>query len=269
MSKENQATNYSSYLLLEKILNAQEPRSKDHPGGAEHDELLFIIIHQVFELWFKQLLHELDFVCKQLHTGDLGRTLHVLKRVRSIIKVMVSQVDVIETMTPLDFSAFRSRLDSASGLQSVQFREIEFTLGFKRETVLRRYSPDSQEYATLKSRLEAPSLWDAFLKFIARRDYPVPQEMLATVSQSEIVVSEAIIKILEDIYHKDPKLTQLCESLIDLDEGIQEWRYRHVKMVQRTIGMKQGTGGSDGANYLTASLDKPIFPDLWQVRMSL
>jgi tryptophan 2,3-dioxygenase len=182
---------------------------------------------------------------------------------------MVSQVDVIETMTPFDFGAFRSRLDSASGLQSVQFREIEFTLGFKRETVLSRYSPDSQEYATLKSRLEAPSLWDAFLKFVTGRDYPVPQEMLATVSQSEIVASEAIIKILEDIYHKDPKLTQLCESLIDLDEGIQEWRYRHVKMVQRTIGMKQGTGGQDGVNYLMASLDKPIFPDLWQIRMSL
>lgn len=269
MSKENQATNYSSYLLLEKILSAQKPRSQDHPDGAEHDELLFIIIHQVFELWFKQLLHELDFVCKQLYTGNLGRTLHVLKRVRSIIKVMVSQVDVIETMTPLDFSAFRSRLDSASGLQSVQFREIEFTLGFKRESVLSRYSPDSEEYATLKSRLEAPSLWDAFLSFVAGRDYPVPQEKLATVSQSEIVASDAITKILEEIYHKDPKLTQLCESLIDLDEGIQEWRYRHVKMVQRTIGMKQGTGGSEGVNYLMASLDKPIFPDLWQVRMSL
>ena len=269
MSKENQATNYSSYLLLEKILNAQEPRSQDNPDGAEHDELLFIIIHQVFELWFKQLLHELDFVCKQLHTGDLGRTLHVLKRVRNIIKVMVSQVDVIETMTPQDFSAFRSRLDSASGLQSVQFREIEFALGYKRESVLSRYSPGSKEFTSLKTRLKNPSLWDAFLNFVAGRGYSVPKEMLAAVSQSEIVASDPIVKILEEIYHTDPKLTQLCESLIDLDEGIQEWRYRHVKMVQRTIGMKQGTGGSEGANYLMASLDKPIFPDLWQVRMSL
>jgi tryptophan 2,3-dioxygenase len=269
MSKNDQAVNYASYLQLEKILHAQEPRSKDQPDGAEHDELLFIIIHQVFELWFKQLLHELDFVCQQLNTGDLGRTLHVLKRIRNIIKVMVSQVDVIETMTPLDFSAFRSRLDAASGLQSVQFREVEFTLGFKRESVLSRYSPDSEDYQNLKVRLLSPSLWDAFLNFIAGRDYAVPKEMLSAVITHEVVASEVITQILEKIYHTDPGVTQLCESLIDLDEGIQEWRYRHVKMVQRTIGMKQGTGGSDGANYLMASLNKPIFPDLWQVRMSL
>ena len=269
MSNKDQATNYSSYLQLEKILNAQEPRSQDHPDGAEHDELLFIIIHQVFELWFKQLLHELDFVREQLHTGDLGRTFHVLKRVRNIIKVMVSQVDVIETMTPLDFSAFRSRLDAASGLQSVQFREVEFILGFKRKSVLSRYPSDSDQYKKLQLRLETPSIWDAFLNFVSGRGYSVPDELLKNVSQSEVVANESIISILEEIYHKDPELTQLCESLIDLDEGIQEWRYRHVKMVQRTIGMKQGTGGSDGANYLMASLDKPIFPDLWQVRMSL
>jgi len=269
MTKSDQAINYAKYLQLDKILDAQAPRSKDQPEGAEHDELLFIIIHQVFELWFKQLLHELDYVCKQLSTGDLGRILHVLKRVRNIIKVMVAQVDVIETMTPLDFSAFRSRLDSASGLQSLQFREIEFTLGYKRASVMSRYDEDSDAFLALKSRLEAPSLWDSFLGFLDKSGYKLPEAMLSTISHSEVISSEVVIKVLEEIYHKDPNLTQLCESLIDLDEGIQEWRYRHVKMVQRTIGMKQGTGGSEGASYLMASLDKPIFPDLWQVRMRL
>ncbi|MFT5521700.1 MAG: tryptophan 2,3-dioxygenase, partial [Enterobacterales bacterium] len=141
--KEDQAVNYTSYLSLDKILTAQKLRSEDTESGPEHDELLFIIIHQVFELWFKQLLHEFDYCREQLQASELGSTLHVLKRVRNIIKVMVSQVDVIETMTPRDFSAFRNLLDSASGLQSYQFREIEFTLGLKRPEVLERYDESS------------------------------------------------------------------------------------------------------------------------------
>ena len=267
--KENQAVNYTNYLMLEKILSAQELRSQDSPEGPEHDEMLFIIIHQVFELWFKQLLHETDYARTQLEAGNLGRTLHVLKRMRGIIKVMVSQVDVIETMTPLDFSAFRNRLDSASGLQSVQFREVEFSLGFKRESVLERYEEDSAEYRTLTKRMETPSLWDAFLDFISQRGFNLPDELLHTHTRLEVASSEAVIAVIEQIYKSDPELTQLCESLIDLDEGILEWRYRHIKMVQRTIGMKQGTGGSEGAKYLMASLSKPIFPDLWNVRTKL
>lgn len=267
MSK-NEALNYSSYLKLDQILNAQQPKSEDHPGGAEHDEMLFIIIHQVFELWFKQLLHEIDYATEQLNEDKLGRTLHVLKRIRNIVKVMVSQVDVIETMTPIDFNAFRNRLESASGLQSYQFREVEFALGFKRPEVLSRYDESSVAYINLTKRLESETLWQAFLNFIAQRGYSLPEGYDCNKSSDE-QSDPAIIEALEKIYHSDHSLTQLCESLIDLDEGLQEWRYRHVKMVQRTIGMKQGSGGTDGANYLMASLNKPLFPALWDVRMKL
>ncbi|PCJ49202.1 MAG: tryptophan 2,3-dioxygenase [Gammaproteobacteria bacterium] len=267
--KENQAVNYTSYLNLEKILSAQKLRSEDTESGSEHDELLFIIIHQVFELWFKQLLHEFDYCQKQLNASELGSSLHVLKRVRNIVKVMVSQVDVIETMTPRDFSAFRKLLDSASGLQSYQFREIEFTLGFKRADVLSRYDESSVAYINLTKRLNQPSLWDAFLHFVHSRGYDIPEDALSKSKTTEIEASDAVIGVIEKIYHNDPELTQLCESLIDVDEGLQEWRYRHVKMVQRTIGMKMGTGGSDGVNYLLQSLIKPFFPDLWDVRSRL
>lgn len=267
--KENQSVNYSNYLSLDKILNAQNLRSDQSPDGPEHDELLFIVIHQVFELWFKQLLHELDYCQQQLKADNLGKTLHVLKRVRNIIKVMVSQVDVIETMTPLDFSAFRNLLDSASGLQSYQFREVEFSLGYKRASILDRYDESSVAFQSLNKRLHEPSLWDAFIHFINQRGYAVPDEVLDRNLTSEIIASESVISIIEEIYHSDPALTQLCETLIDLDEGLQEWRYRHVKMVQRTIGMKMGTGGSEGVNYLLQTLIKPFFPDLWDVRARL
>jgi len=267
--KEDQAVNYTKYLNLEKILSAQQLRSEEAENGPEHDELLFIIIHQVFELWFKQLLHEFDYCREQLEASELGRTLHVLKRVRNIIKVMVSQVDVIETMTPRDFSAFRDRLDSASGLQSYQFREIEFTLGYKRAEILSRYDESSIAYINLTKRLNEPSLWDAFLGFVNQRGYEIPEAALNQDKTTENIASDEIIDVIEKIYHTDSELTQLCETLIDVDEGIQEWRYRHVKMVQRTIGMKMGTGGSDGVNYLLQSLIKPFFPDLWDVRSRL
>jgi len=263
------ALNYSSYLRLDKILDAQQPRSEQSPEGMEHDEMLFIVIHQVFELWFKQILHELDFAKEQLTSGNIGKVQHVLKRIRGIVKVMVGQVDIIETMTPIDFSAFRERLDAASGLQSYQFREIEFSLGFKRADILDRYSPDSEEYQALEKRLNATSLWDSFLHFFSLRGYAIPQELLDKVSNSKIESNTEVMAVIEKIYHSDYELTELCETLIDLDEGLLEWRYRHIKMVQRTIGMKQGTGGSAGAMYLMASLDNPIFPDLWNVRANL
>ena len=265
----NQALNYTSYLRLDKILDAQELRSLNSPKGAEHDEMLFIVIHQVFELWFKQLLHEIDYASEQLRENNLGRTLHVLKRMRTIVKVIVSQVDVLETMTPIDFSAFREQLDSASGLQSYQFRELEFSLGYKRDSVLSRYEESSEAHRRLMKRLLNPSLWDAVLKFFEHRGYNIPEELLEGKSTTEIVATDAVTAVIEKIYQSDPELTQLCEILIDLDEGFQEWRYRHVKMVQRTIGMKIGSGGTEGVNYLTATLLKPFFPDLWNVRMRL
>jgi tryptophan 2,3-dioxygenase len=263
------ALTYTNYLRLDQILSAQHPLSENPSGEAEHDEMLFIIIHQVFELWFKQLLHELDYACMHIRDSELGAALHVLKRVRSIVKVMVSQVDVLETMTPVEFSAFRSRLDQASGLQSYQFREVEFLLGFKRTSVLTRYPEGSEAHKKLAARLNAPTLWDAFLSFLAQRNYPIPTGVLNREVTEPVEHCEEVVDILESVYRTDPEAVQLCESLTDLDEGIQEWRYRHIKMVQRTIGMKMGTGGSEGAPYLMATLDNPFFPDLWIVRSRL
>lgn len=264
----DQALTYTSYLKLDQILSAQQPLSRG-PDGPEHDEMLFIIIHQVFELWFKQLLHELDFACVRVRASELGGALHVLKRVRSIVKVMVSQIDVLETMTPREFSAFRDRLEKASGLQSFQFREIEFVLGLKNRSVLSRYSEDSQAHKKLVKRLESPTLWDSFLTFLDQRGYKVPTSILNRDVTEPVEGSDVVVSILERIYRTDAAATQLCESLTDLDEGIQEWRYRHIKMVQRTIGTKMGTGGSEGIPYLQTTLNQNAFPDLWVVRSRL
>lgn len=265
----NHALTYATYLKLEQILSAQVPLSKSPSGDAEHDEMLFIIIHQVFELWFKQLLHELDHACVRIRESKLGGALHVLKRVRNIVKVMVSQIDVLETMTPVEFSAFRNRLDQASGLQSFQFREVEFLLGFKQAAVLARYPEDGEAHKKLVARFNSPTVWDAFLFYLAQRGYEIPADVLNRRVTDKVESVESVVSILEKVYRTDPETVQLCESLTDVDEGIQEWRYRHVKMVQRTIGMKTGTGGSEGVPYLMTTLDKPIFPDLWIVRSRL
>lgn len=256
----NHALTYSAYLKLDQILTAQSP-------GSEHDEMLFIVIHQVFELWFKQLLHELDHAAAQIRSSNVGLTLHILKRIRTILKVMVSQVDVLETMTPVEFNSFRSRLEAASGLQSFQFREVEFMLGFKNPGVLSRYDGEVRE--RLEQRLHAPTLWDAFLAFLAARGYDLPPAILARDFTQTVTADEQVVIVLEEVYRKDAEVIELCESLTDLDEGLQEWRYRHVKMVQRTIGTKTGTGGSSGATYLMSTLDNPVFPDLWAVRSRL
>lgn len=263
------AVTYLSYLKLDQILSAQDPRSRDGEREAEHDELLFIIIHQVFELWFKQLLHELDYACLQIRASNAGLTQHILKRIRSILKVMVSQLDVLETMTPIEFNAFRDRLDQASGLQSYQFRELEFLLGMKDARVLDRYPEQSPARERLEQRLLAPGLWDAFLFFLSERGFAVPAAQLQRDVSKPVMASEAMISVLQEVYRNDAEVVEICESLTDLDEGLQEWRYRHVKMVQRTIGSGRGTGGSAGAEYLMASLNKSAFPDLWAVRSRL
>ncbi|MEX0941461.1 MAG: tryptophan 2,3-dioxygenase family protein [Pseudomonadales bacterium] len=267
--KTGEALTYSGYLALDCILSAQSPRSSGTTGESEHDELLFIIIHQVFELWFKQLLHELDYLCKQVREGNHTISVHILVRARNIVKVMVSQIDVLETMTPLEFGTFRDRLDQASGLQSFQFRELEFLLGKKRKEVLARYQDDNTIYKRLELRLNAPTLWDAFLAYLEGRGYDIPAEVMKRDVSVEAQASDAVVTVLETVYRNDPEAMQLCELLTDLDEGLQEWRYRHVKMVERTIGTKGGTGGSAGAEYLKSTLNRPAFPELWLVRSRL
>jgi len=256
---------YSSYLKLEELLRLQQPLS----DGPEHDETLFIVIHQVYELWFKQMLHELDYLKGLLAAGDTPRTLHTLKRILTILKVNVAQIDILETMTPLEFLSFRARLESGSGFQSYQFREFEFALGAKNPAALERYAAGSDARARLERRIGEPTLWDAFLRFVARAGHAVPATELARDVTRPVEESAAVQAALLEVYRRDPTVSTVCELMVDLDEGVQEWRYRHVKMVQRTIGTRRGTGGSEGAAYLMTTLNRPLFPDLWAIRAEL
>jgi tryptophan 2,3-dioxygenase len=261
----NAAVTYGSYLRIDELLSLQQPRS----SGPEHDEMLFIVIHQVYELWFKELLHEMDRVAQLLTKDDTHRAQHTLKRILTILKVMVAQLDILETMTPLEFLSFRQRLEAASGFQSDQFRQIEFLLGAKSEAAIARFAEGTRARTALQTRHGQPTLWDAFLHYLAREGYAVPPAQLARDVTAAVEPSHDIQRLLIEVYRKDPKNAELCERLVDLDEGIQEWRYRHVKMVERTIGTKSGTGGSAGAPYLRATVGRNIFPDLWEIRTQL
>lgn len=254
--------NYPTYLKLDQLLDLQEPRSEP----AEHDEMLFIIVHQVYELWFKQILHEVDKTKRDFEANDLFAVLATLKRVRMILKTLVGQLDVLETMTPLSFNAFRERLDTASGFQSYQFRELEFVLGFKRPSVLKFHEPGTEGYRRMERRLEEPSMIDHFYKMIEARGGRVPDELRNKDPREPAAPSEALQQELLRLYRERPEMALLFELMTDVDEGLQEWRYRHVKIVERTIGNKYGTGGSPGVAFLKQSLFQPTFPDLWAIR---
>jgi tryptophan 2,3-dioxygenase len=256
---------YPRYLQLDSLLDLQRPLSE----GPEHDEMLFIVIHQVYELWFKQLLHEVALLQKSLEAADTPTALATFKRILTILKVLVSQIDVLETMTPISFSSFRTRLDAASGFESAQFRALEMALGHKREAAASRYPEGSAERLLLQAALDRPSVWDSFLRYLASRGYPVPAADLARDVRQPVGESAGVQEVLLDIYRRDPMLAQICERFVDLDEGVQEWRYRHVKMVERTIGTKRGTGGSSGAEYLRTTVSRALFPDLWAIRVHL
>jgi tryptophan 2,3-dioxygenase len=223
----------------------------------------------VYELWFKELLHEFDHVMRLLEQDESHRAQHTLKRILTILKVMVAQLDILETMTPLEFRSFRERLDAASGFQSDQFRQIEFLLGVKSEQAIQRFPEAGRARTALERRYHEPTLWDAFLRYLSREHYEVPQSQLERSVVAAVEDSPEIQRILVDVYRRDAKNAELCERLVDLDEGIQEWRYRHVKMVERTIGSMRGTGGSAGAAYLRETIGRPIFPDLWAIRSQL
>ena len=261
----DRSVTYGSYLAVDELLALQRPRSE----GPEHDEMLFIVIHQVYALWFKQVLHEIDHVIELLDARELHRSQHTLKRILTILKVLVAQLDILETMTPLEFQSFRSRLEAASGFQSDQFRQLEFVLGNKAKGAIDRFGAGTRARAALERRFGAPTLWDAFLRYLAREGYPVPQASLDRDITAPIAPSPELQDTLISVYRTDPKHAEMCERLVDLDEGLQEWRYRHVKMVQRTIGAQVGTGGSSGAEYLARTLMTPIFPDLWEIRSRL
>jgi len=255
---------YASYLHIDRLLSLQEPRSKP----AEHDEMLFIVIHQVFELWFKEVLHEVEKVKRDFTAGDLFGAIHTFKRVRTIMKTLVGQLDILETMTPMSFSAFRDRLDTASGFQSFQFRELEFALGYKRPEML-RFAAGLEARAAIERRLAEPSLVDHFYDFLEKQGAAIPAELRAKDVTAANAANEALQREILRLYKARPELAILFELMTDLDEGFQEWKYRHVKLVERTIGNKKGTGGSMGVEFLKQSLFQPLFPDLWAIRHEL
>ena len=256
---------YSSYLKLPELLQLQQPRS----SPSEHDEMLFIVIHQTYELWFKLLLHELEKVQRDFTAGDLYESIHTFHRCRTIMKTLVGQLDILETMTPMSFTSFRDRLETSSGFQSYQFREVEFILGYKRPNVIKFFKPEDPGYALIQRRLQERTVVDHFYDFLERQGVNIPSELrdrdVTLPNAPNQQVQESMLKL----YHSRPDLVILFELMTDFDEGFQEWRYRHVKVVERTIGSKHGTGGSLGVEFLKKSLFQPIFPDLWAVRHKL
>jgi len=253
---------YSSYLKIPELLGLQQRKS----DPAEHDELLFIVIHQVYELWFKQVLFELDKIKRDFTDGRMFDAIATLKRVRTIVKTLVGQLDILETMTPLSFAGFRDRLDTASGFQSVQFRELEFAIGQKRPEMLAHHPEGSEGRRTLDRRLGERSLVDHFYDFLEHRGVEIPPELREKDPREPNRPDETVQRGLLRLYREQPDTAILLELMTDLDEGLQEWRYRHVMIVQRTIGNKHGTGGSLGVDFLKKSLFRPAFPDLWAIR---
>ena len=242
--EEGRRLSYGSYLKVPELLALQQRLSD------EHDELLFIVAHQVYELWFKVILFELEAARDRIDADDIFFARHHLRRVHVIEKLMVEQIEVLETMSPQDFLAFRSKLAPASGFQSVQFREIEFVSGLKEPKYLERIEATPVEASRLRKRLDEPSLEDAFRGLVKRRGSP------------------SLLEIFRDRAHHGD-LFDLCEALLDHDEAFAHWRARHVLMVERQIGSKTGTGGSSGAQYLRTTLGKRFYPELWDVRSHL
>jgi tryptophan 2,3-dioxygenase len=260
------AVTYATYLAVDELLAAQRPLSVADNGQPEHDELLFIVIHQVYELWFKQLLHELAAIQQALESGDTDTTLHLLNRVLKILKTLVAQVDVLETMTPLQFLSFRDRLDSASGFQSAQFREVEAVLGSRDPAAAAAQPAGSDARRRIAAAQSRPPVWASFLRYLAARGHALADDVLARDPTDGPTPDERVQDVLVAVYRGDSDAALVAERLVDLDEGVQEWRYRHVKMVERTIGTKRGTGGSVGVEYLRGTLFRPVFPDLWEIR---
>lgn len=259
---------YSKYLKIDELLSLQQPLTEP----AEHDEMLFIIIHQVYELWFKQLHHELDVIIKYLDKGVLMRVLSALKRLDAIQKVMIQQVDVLETMACDDFARFRKKLAPASGFQSFQFRCFEFRLGLKDPRYFQYYADQPRHQSLLESYYQAPTAYDAFLSFLANRGYSIPPGLLHRDCKKAHPFSEELVDLFVKIYqhpYDHSEVYYTLEALLDLDEGLTRWRYRHVAMVERMIGTKTGTGGSSGAKYLHETLAKRCFPEIWAVRNRL
>ncbi len=263
MSEQQQALNYMNYLAIDELLTLQRPVSE----GPEHDEMLFITIHQVYELWFQQLLHELEQAQRQMAEVRTQDVLATLNRVKMILAVCIRQVDVLVTMTPLQFSTFRSRLESASGFQSAQFRELEAILGRRDGRFASHLLPQHRE--KVEKRMLEPSLWDSALAYLDACDFAMPAQILNRDFSKPYEADDRVLAAVLEVYRSGHQAGLVCEQLVDIEVSLREWRFRHVMMVERTIGTQQGTGGSSGVGYLASTLQHPhSFPELWQARES-
>ena len=254
---DEEGLSYGSYLRVPELLSLQTLLS-DPPA---HDELLFIVVHQAYELWFKELLFELESIRELMFDRAAARAIHFLERVHTIERVMIEHIPVLESMSPQDFLEFRSKLSPASGFQSVQFREVEFISGLKEASYLRHLGESDEERGRLRRRLEEPTLWDAFTDLLDVSGLPMPAD-------DEEARRASLVQMAND-RDKYGELFALSEALLTHDELFALWRLRHVLMVERQIGSKSGTGGSSGASYLRATLDKRFFPELWELRSHL
>jgi tryptophan 2,3-dioxygenase len=257
---------YSEYLQLDKILGAQKPLT------YEHDEMMFIIVHQSSELWMRLMLHELRGVLECVRRDDLDPSFKMLTRVSHVQTQLISTWDVLSTMTPFEYSAFRNALGRSSGFQSVQYRMLEFLLGNKHPQMVEVHKRDPEATAALQSTLEAPSIYDEALRLLSRRGYGIPEGYLTRDFKEPYVASKQVAGAWLGVYHnaeKDWDLYELAERLVDLDQKFQLWRCHHLKTVERIIGYKPGTGGTGGVSYLAKALELKFFPELWQIRTSM
>jgi tryptophan 2,3-dioxygenase len=263
-----QQVRYESYLQLDKLLGAQQPITQQ----PEHDELLFIIQHQVSELWFKLMLHEIDAAIACLQRDQLARSIKILNRVKQVQHQLISQWSVLATLTPTEYSAFRDALGSASGFQSPQYRLLEFKLGNKDRAALARFGHHLEYYRQLKHALESPSLYDEFLRYLYRVGHRVPDDRVERDWTEPYVHHPGVVDVLKIIYqHPDEYWAayEVSERLVDIEINFQSWRFQHVKTVERIIGSKTGTGGTSGVKFLRNVLDITFFPELIEVRSAL
>ncbi|QBE48870.1 tryptophan 2,3-dioxygenase [Leucobacter triazinivorans] len=258
---------YGTYLDLDTLLSAQSPVSRPE----HHDELLFIIQHQTTELWLKLVLHELRAVREYLDADRLTRALKTLSRVKHIQRTLAEQWSVLATLTPAEYAEFRSVLGPSSGFQSYQYRAIEFLLGNKNARMLEVFAGTPQ-HAELEALLHEPTVYDCFLRLLARRGYPIPDSVLQRDVAEAWVEHPELLPVLKTVYedvdgHWD--VYEACETLVDIEDAFQFWRFRHMSTVQRTIGFKRGTGGSSGVGFLKRALDLTFFPELISVRTEI
>ena len=257
---------YAEYLQLDKLLDAQRPNS------FEHDEMMFIVVHQVSELWMRLFLHELESVFEYVRRDNLDPSFKRFARIAQVQAQMLAVWDTLSTMTPYDYSAFRNTLGRSSGFQSPQYRLLEFLLGNKNADMVAVHRRDPAAQEVLRRALESPSLYDEVLCLLSRRGYGIPEDYLARDFSQPYVASKAVAGAWLGVYHnaeKDWDLYELAERLVDVDHSFQIWRVHHLKTVERVIGFKSGTGGTSGVTYLAKALELKFFPELWTIRTSM